>query len=417
MIWIYPLVVLALVLILINSCKKEEPTAIPIISTSNITDITATTATSGGNISSDGRATIIARGVCWSTTENPFTSDQKTNDGTGSGQFASNLIGLSPGTVYHIRAYATNSVGTAYGRDLIFTTIGEAPTASTQAASNIQGDLATLNGIVNANWVPTSVLFEYGTTTNYGYTATATQSPVTGSTDINVSAEITGLTSCTTYHFRVKAVSALGTTFGDDLSLTTLLTDTDGNVYTYITIGTQVWIAENLKTTKYNDGAAIPNVTDATEWAALTTPSYCWYWNDATTFKATYGALYNWYAVNTGKLCPAGWHVPTDAEWTTLTTFLGGENVAGGKLKETGTTHWASPNTGATNETGFTALPGGIRLINGKYYGDGYYIYWWSSTEYTTSHVWDRCLYFDSANMTSYFDSKQAGFSVRCLKD
>ncbi|MBI5010148.1 MAG: fibrobacter succinogenes major paralogous domain-containing protein, partial [Bacteroidia bacterium] len=137
------------------------------------------------------------------------------------------------------------------------------------------------------------------------------------------------------------------------------VSDIDGNVYQTVTIGTQVWMKENLKTTKLNDGIALPNVIDNAAWAALTTTGYCWYNNDATTYKSTYGALYNWYAVNTGKLCPIGWHVPSDDEWTLLTTFRGGYSVAGGKLKETGTLHWTSPNTGATNETGFTALPGG----------------------------------------------------------
>ena len=120
--------------------------------------------------------------------------------------------------------------------------------------------------------------------------------------------------------------------------------DIDGNNYLTVTIGTQIWMAENLRTTKYNDGTAIPLVTDNTTWANLTTPAYCWYNNDAKTNGSTYGALYNWYSVNTKKLCPTGWHVPNDTEWTTLTTYLGGTAVAGGKLKETGTAHWYSPN-------------------------------------------------------------------------
>ena len=134
-------------------------------------------------------------------------------------------------------------------------------------------------------------------------------------------------------------------------------TDIDGNVYHTVTIGTQIWMVENLKTTRYNDGSPIPFVTDSSSWSNLTTPGYCWYNND-TTNKNTYGALYNWFAVNTGKLAPTGWHVPTDDEWTTLTTYLGGESIAGGKLKETGTTHWRTPNAGATNEIGFTASSG-----------------------------------------------------------
>jgi uncharacterized protein (TIGR02145 family) len=147
--------------------------------------------------------------------------------------------------------------------------------------------------------------------------------------------------------------------------------DIDGNVYKTITIGTQVWMAENLRTTKLDDGKIVPLVTDDKIWAGLNTPAYCWYTNNAPENKNKYGALYNWYTVSTNKLCPRGWHVPTDAEWKTLITNLGGESVAGGKLKEKGTSHWQSPNAGATNETGFTALPSGERKQSGVFEDSG----------------------------------------------
>ena len=205
------------------------------------------------------------------------------------------------------------------------------------------------------------------------------------------------------------------------------MTDIDGNIYNTVTIGTQVWMAENLKTTKYNDGTAIPNITVDATWAAATTGAYCDYSNTPAN-STTYGRLYNWYAVdnnaatkvasNGGKnVCPTGWHVPTDAEWTTLTTYLGGESVAGGKLKETGTTHWASPNTGATNETGFTALPGGNRYYDGTYDDIGNYGYWWSSTEYSTTDAWYRYMYYNNTNVVRNNFDKQNGFSVRCVRD
>ena len=141
------------------------------------------------------------------------------------------------------------------------------------------------------------------------------------------------------------------------------ITDIDGNVYDTVVIGSQEWTVQNLKTTKLNDGTAIPEVTDNSAWAALTTPGRCAYNNDPAN-RTIYGELYNWYAVGIGNLAPAGWRVPTDADWTTLTTYLGGLTVAGGKLKESGTTHWHSPNTSGTNEVGFSALPGGCRLNN-----------------------------------------------------
>jgi len=172
-------------------------------------------------------------------------------------------------------------------------------------------------------------------------------------------------------------------------------------------------MVENLKTTSYNDGTAIPLVTDNTAWSNLSTPGYCWYNNDAATYKVTYGALYNWYTVNTGKLCPTGWHVPTDAEWTTLTTYLGGESIAGGKLKETGTSHWDSPNTGATSETGFTALPGGLRYYDGTFDGLGYYGLWWGATE----DAWGQGVGYDYIDVTRGSSDKSYGFSVRCVRD
>lgn len=192
--------------------------------------------------------------------------------------------------------------------------------------------------------------------------------------------------------------------------------DIDGNVYKTIKIGTQTWMVENLKTTKLNDGTAIPLVTDNAAWTALTTPGYCWN-NNTIANKAAYGALYNWYAVNTGKLAPTGWHVPTDAEWTTLATYLGGLSVAGGKLKEVGLANWQTPNTGATNETGFSGLPSGYRPINGVFYSIGTFGTWWSSTANDAISSWFRYVYNRGADMTRKIDAKTYGFSVRCLRD
>jgi uncharacterized protein (TIGR02145 family) len=196
------------------------------------------------------------------------------------------------------------------------------------------------------------------------------------------------------------------------------MTDQDGNVYKTLTIGTQTWMAENLRTTIYNDGTAIHNVTDNDEWLGLTIGAYCNY-NNTTSVDtiATYGRLYNWYAVNTGKLAPTGWHVPTDAEWTQLADYLGGTSVAGGKLKETDTSHWNSPNTSATNETGFTALPGGGRG-GGRPFGDiGGRGFWWSATEYDTAEAWARGIYYEYSKVIRYYNYKEFGFSVRFVRD
>jgi uncharacterized protein (TIGR02145 family) len=194
--------------------------------------------------------------------------------------------------------------------------------------------------------------------------------------------------------------------------------DIDGNTYKTITIGTQTWMAENLRATKYNDGTAIPLVSDDSEWGNLNTPGYCWYNNDAATFKNTRGALYNWHVVKTGKLAPVGWHVPSDEEWAILITFLGGVNGAGGKMKETGTSHWLSPNTGATNETGFTALPGGYRSKLGFTYNSNYFVSWTSVEDYTdVIFAYHASMHYDNEEVEISITAKWYGLSVRCIKD
>ena len=201
-------------------------------------------------------------------------------------------------------------------------------------------------------------------------------------------------------------------------SIPITVTDADGNLYNTVTIGTQVWMQKNLKTTKYSNGDAIPNVTDATAWISLETGAYCWFRNDSATYKDDYGALYNWFAAaDIRNVCPTGWHVPSDAEWTTLTTYLNGDSVAAGKLKETGTNHWRTPNTGATNVTGFTALPGGERDIAGTFDSWTGWGHWWSSTEVSTANAYLRYMVFRDSNVGTANTYKSNGFSVRCLKD
>lgn len=208
------------------------------------------------------------------------------------------------------------------------------------------------------------------------------------------------------------------------------VSDIDGNVYNTVAIGNQCWMKENLKTTKYANGTAIPLVNNVSTWDALTETSkaYCWY-NDDIANKATYGALYTWAAAMNGAasttnnpsgiqgVCPMGWHLPSDAEWTQLTTYLGGESVTGGKLKETGTTYWRDPNNGATNETGFTALPGGYRYNNGTSNHMNMYGRWWSVTEYDASSSMYRGMYHFTIDVYRQYYNKANGLSVRCLRD
>jgi uncharacterized protein (TIGR02145 family) len=194
--------------------------------------------------------------------------------------------------------------------------------------------------------------------------------------------------------------------------------DADGNVYHTVKIGTQTWTVENLNTTHYNDGTAIPNVTNTSSWSNLTTGAYCWY-NNSSSNMSTYGALYNWYAVNTGKLAPKGWHVPTDAEWDTLTEYLGGINAAGEAMKDTGTVYWDSPNEGAANSSGFSALPGGYRKADGTFYNIGYSGDWWSTTSYSASNAYYRnlCSNYNYLYRNTSGFSKICGFSIRLVRD
>jgi uncharacterized protein (TIGR02145 family) len=208
------------------------------------------------------------------------------------------------------------------------------------------------------------------------------------------------------------------------------LIDIDQNSYTYLTIGQQTWTQQNLKVSRYQDGTLIPQVTDPTAWANLTTGAWCYYNNDATT-GATYGKLYNWYAVAgiydaaslatpslRKQLVPTGWHVPNKSEWTVLSSFLGGQTLAGGKMKETGTTHWLSPNSGATDSVGFTGLPGGWRNNTvGAFDLFGSNGYWWSSTESTSNTAYFCSLYYLSSNAGINSAVKNYGYSVRCVRD
>lgn len=216
-----PLMITAIVLLLATACKKEEPATKPSLSTTPASNITTTSAISGGIIADDGGATIISNGVCWGKTENPTIEGSKTNESVSSGQFVSNLTGLDAGTTYHVRAYATNVVGTSYGADMTFLTLGQAPSGLTQPPSNVTAVTATLNATVNPNDLSTVVTFEYGLTTSYGSTAAASPSPVTGNTMVNVMAEISGLLPATTYHYRVKTVNSIGTTYSEDKTFTT----------------------------------------------------------------------------------------------------------------------------------------------------------------------------------------------------
>ena len=219
----------------------------------------------------------------------------------------------------------------------------------------------------------------------------------------------------TNYMYRIFSYHQKGnSTHSNEINLATSVTDIDGNKYTFVQIGQQVWMDKNLEVETYRNGDVIPQVTNAAEWAALKTGAWCYHSNNKAN-GVIYGKLYNWYAVNDPRgLAPEGWHIPSNAEWTILSTFLGGASVAGGKMKSTGTSRWDSPNFGATNESGFAGLPGNTRYNNIGIFGDlGSFGFWWSAEE-----GWYNVLESRNEQLrTAFADNKESGYSVRCLKD
>lgn len=409
-----------------TSCKPKPTLAV--LTTANVSGITQTSATTGGNVTDDGNAEVTARGVCWGTSQNPTTGSNKTSDGTGTGNFTSSITGLTPGATYYVRAYATNSEGTSYGNEVTFSSNPVLlATLTTTTASSVTQTTAVSGGNITSDGGGTITARGVCWGTSIAPLATGLHTTETGTTG-SFSSNLTGLTANTKYYIRAYAINSAGTAYGDEKFFTTepvkTVTDTDGNVYNTVTIGTQVWMVENLKTTKYNDGVTIPNVTDYS-WENLQSDAYCWYNNDITK-KTPYGALYNWFAAKSSKLCPTGWHVATHEDWTKLVTYLGGIDVAGGKLKEAGTTHWLDQNVGATNESDFTALPGGYRsngLGDGTFNALGYSGWYWTASLYpmdpVLDHITGYCWMMEGGHSKSLQSNLWdiTGLSVRCIQN
>ena len=397
------------------------------VTTLDITSVTSNSAQSGGNVSDDGGYSVINRGVCWGTEPNPTISNYHTADGEGTGAFYSNITGLYAGATYYVCAFATNTNGTAYGNQVSFQTTSDLPTVETTFVTNIQVNSASSGGTVTSDGG--SSIFSRGVCWSTSPNPTISSSKtVDGSGTGSFTSIMEGLSSNTTYFVRAYAVNISGTAYGNELNFTTLIgdgavgtvKDIEDTSYPTIYIGGDWWMAKNLQTATFNDGSDIDNVTDNSTWAYLTSSAYCWYDNYSVN-GSIYGALYNWYAVSTDKLCPSGWHVPSDAEWTALSDYLGGSFIAGGKMKESGTSHWSSPNNNATNSSGFTGLPGGERGGTDGWFGNiGDYGFWWSSTESSSDnrYAYYYRLYFYDGNLTHWNNSfKKEGFSIRCIKD
>lgn len=407
-------------------CISGVP-GLPVVLTDSIYPVELSTATAGGLVTLDGGAAITGRGVCWSSSANPTIEDSHTNDSTGTGRFISHLTGLTPGATYHIRAYATNSIGTVYGADSVFTTNAEprVPIIETGTVSVINSTSAAAVGNVISNGGDEITAIGVCWSRAANPTVDLLTKTIEGAILGIFKSQITGLSSATTYHIRAYATNGIGTAYGKETTFSIIMdepgprvSDIDGNAYNTVYIGNQLWMAENLKTRHYRDGTAIPSEPlTSQEWLGLTTGALCYYDNDELNNKNIYGPLYNWYAVTDERtLCPSDWHIPSNDEFLELRDYLGGLSIAGAKMKETESGLWEFPNTGADNSSGFTALPGGDRddgefgsILNGTG--------WWSSTEVNEADAWSHYLYYSSTSFFPSPDAKVSGCSVRCIKD
>ena len=398
----------------------------PIINTLPINTITNNSAQSGGNIISNGGSNITQSGICWSTNNNPTLTDSKTTDGTSSGNFTSQLSGLQAGTTYYVRAYATNSKGTSYGNEISFKT-------GKIQINTLSVNIISLNSIVSGGSITSDggfLITAKGLCWSTSVNPTISDNKTNDGIGMNEYTSIlNGLQNETTYYLRAYATNTNETAYGNLISFKIqkpangpIISDIEGNKYKSVIIGTQTWMAENLKVSEYDNGKAPPfnfiiNTTDNTQWTFLTYGSSCDYNNNYSNSTKN-GKLYNWLAViPSNNICPTGWHIPTDAEWTVLTDYLGGENVAGGKMKEVGFTSWNSPNTDASNASLFSGLPSGYRDLSGGYTGLGNIGYWWSSTETDNKNVYCRKIEYNNGTFTKTQKNKNSGLSVRCLKD
>ncbi len=409
-----------------NSCL-DTPIRLPNVNTSNPTEITINSATVDADVVVEGSSSVHTRGICWNTSPDPGLSNNTTKDISGGlGKYTNYLSSLSPNTTYYVKAYATSTSGTAFGNEISFTT--SVPSLTTDPISRFTPVSGFGGGNVISDGGSNVIVVGICWNTSGSPTNADNRTGLSFSGLGSFTCSATDLDPNTSYYVRAFATNRAGATgYGNEVSFTTSgtfglilfnpdltygkVTDIDGNVYNTIQLGTQTWMAENLKTKRLNDGTPIPEITGNADWSNQNSSSLCWYKNSESTYKATFGALYNWYAVNTGKLCPIGWYVPGGF----LSTALGAQ------MKEVGSTHWPYPNSGATNETGFTSIPGGYRNLYGEFELMGDQAYWWTATKYDNpeqpNSAYFRYQVSSDDGVHGMFARNVTGFSVRCVKD
>lgn len=420
----------------------------PTVLTQDVTNISNCSAMSGGNVVNSGGANVIARGVCWSTAHNPTVNNDHTIDGTGTGAFVSSLTNLQEGTTYYVRAYASNSTGTAYGTELSFTT-KEMPTVSTNGMIDVSVTTAMCGGYVYSDGGDTVMArgICWSTTQN----PTISNNHTSDGSGLGIfSSQMTGLAANTTYYVRAYATSGLGTAYGQQVICTTAfavpdgspcqgdstVTDIDGNIYNTVKIGNQCWMKENLRTTHYEDGTVIALGTGSSTDTSIS-QAYRYYPNNNQSTVSVYGYLYNKKAVlgnNSSSfanpsgvqgICPSGWHVPSKAEWRQLTDYVRGQSqhlcpdsIGGSIVKALASTiGWGTSaatcapgnNPNANNSTGFCAMPAGYKY--------NYTANFAQTSLFSTSEIYSLRIEYDSSMEEFPYFSSEAGSSVRCLRD
>jgi len=409
---------------------------LPELGTREISEITAVTAICGGDVINDWGFQVTSCGVCWNAVGSPTIEDNKTNDYYNSVSFSSNLTNLQANTTYFVRAYAINEHGISYGDEKSFQTLSGIVILYTNEVTEINSTSAVSGG--NIEYDGGAVITNRGVCWNTNGSPTILNNKTIDGNGIgSYTSYLTELNTETQYYVRAYAENSTGTYYGNELIFETpfecgeTISDYSGNKYNTILIGNQCWMKENLRVTQYADGTNLPLVEGTSDWDnfGTTNKAYCYYNNNASNGQV-YGALYTWPAAmneatsssanpsGVQGICPDGWHLPSDNEWIELADYLGGGSIAGGKMKESGYAHWSNPNSGATNSSGFTALPAGYRTGYGEFSRLGTYTYFWSSTKAEGSSAESCWLGYD---YTDFFlpsgGSPVMGLSVRCLRD
>lgn len=394
------------------SCIKTDFEEKAKVETGAITGILAREVQAEGTIIDLGEG-ITDHGHCWSEQPVPTIISEKTSQGNATvvGQYYSQVTGLKPGAKYYIRSWAKSREDILYGKEVEFTTLDGGASIATSEVKDINIYVAKSGGIVTNDGG--SAILAKGVCWSISPEPTIADNKTTDGNGLgSFSSNISGLLLNTTYYLRAYATNEVRTSYGEQVTFNNLIYDKDGNHYNAVVIGNQIWLNKNLKTTKYNNGDAIPKVIGNTEWKNVTSGAYSWYDNEISN-KEIYGGLYNWYTVNTGKLCPFGWHVPSILEWEQLVSYVGGGDIAGDKLKTT--TGWAMNGNG-TDSYGFHGLPGGFREL-GNFVEINYIGEWWSTNEWVEWLTAKTLLFYYEGIGIPVGTPKNYGLSVRCVRD